>query len=170
MARFVSEAGRSEMGQPALFVYGEIWLPSLGVIVACFAEHEFEGDLTLAAEDADADRVAGLVFVHEGADVLGIGDLLTVDSDDEVTSEHDGRVADVGLLIAAVEASALGGSAGDDALDENAVVGGKSHLRGEVRTDGVRDDAERGTADAAVTSEIGEHGFGGVDGNGEADA
>jgi hypothetical protein len=69
-----------------------------------------------------------------------------------------------------MEACALGCSAGYDALDEDAGVGGEAHLRGEIGTDGVGDDAERGTADAAVTGEVGKDGFGGVDGYGKADA
>jgi len=74
------------------------------------------------------------------------------------------------LLVATVEACALGRSAGDNALNQDAVIGIEAHLRGEIGTDGIGDDAERGSADAAVTGEIGKHGFGGVDGDGKANA
>ena len=135
-----------------------------------FAEEELQGHLVFGAEDSDADGVAGLVLVHEGANILRVGDLLSVDGDDEVAAQHDGGVADIGLLVATVEACALGRSAGDNALNQDAVIGIEAHLRGEIGTDGIGDDAERGSADAAVTGEIGKHGFGGVDGDGKANA
>ena len=47
-----------------------------------FTEQEFEGDLLLAAQNGDADRVACLMLVHDGADVLCIGDLLAINGDD----------------------------------------------------------------------------------------
>ena len=155
--------------RPLLFCFRLIWI-LLAVVGAGFAELQLQRHLAVAAQDGDADYVAGLVLVHDGADVLRIGDLLAVDGDDEVAAEHDGRVADVGLLIAAVQAGALGCSAGNDALDEDAGIGGEAHLRSEVGADGVGDDAERRAADPSVACEIGEDGFGGVDGNGEADA
>ena len=124
----------------------------------------------MAAQDGDADYVAGLVLVHDDADVLRIGDLLTVDGDDEVSAELDGRIADVGLLGAAAQAGALGSSAGKDALDEDSVIGVEAHLRSEVGADGVGHNAERRAADLSIFCEIGEDGFRGVDGNGEADS
>lgn len=102
-----------------------------------FAELEFEGHLAMAAQDGDADDVASLMLVHDDADVLWIGNLLAVDGDDEVAAEHDGGVAYVGLLIAAVEAGAFGCSAGNYALDENSVIGVETHLRSEIGADGV---------------------------------
>ena len=104
------------------------------------------------------------------AEVLADCDLLAVEGDDEVAAEHDGRVALVGALGAAVEAGFFGGAAGQDTLDEDAVVGGQADLLGDVGADGEGDDVERGAADAAVFGEVVDHGLGGVDGDGEADA
>lgn len=135
-----------------------------------FAELEFKRHLAMAAQDCDTDDVAGLMLVHDDADVLRIGDLLAVDGDDEVASEHDGCVSDVGLLIAAAETGAFSGSAGNYALDEDAVVGVEAHLRSQVGADGVGYDAQRRAAYFSILCEVGEDGFGRVDGNGESDA
>jgi hypothetical protein len=98
------------MGAARFFVFMAQKRLALGFVG--FAEDEFESHLFAAAEDGNADGVAGLVAVHEGVDILRVSNLLAVDGDDEVAAEHDGRVADVGLLIAAVQAGTFGSSAG----------------------------------------------------------
>lgn len=56
-----------------------------------------------SAQDGDADRVPRLMLVHDGADVLWVRHLLSVDGYDQVAAQHDGRVAHVGLLIASAQ-------------------------------------------------------------------
>ena len=85
-----------------------------------------------------------------GGKVLRSLDLLTLEADDEVSSEHDGLVALVGALGSPLKAGAFGGSAGQDALDEDTVVGGEADLLGDVRTNGEDGDVEGWPADAAV--------------------
>jgi len=124
----------------------------------------------VAAQDGYADYVAGLMLVHDDADVLRIGDLLTVDGDDEVSAELDGRIADVGLLGAAVQAGAFSCSAGKDALDEDSVIRLETHLRGEVGADGIGLDTQGRAANLSIFCEVSEDGLRCVDGNGEANA
>src|SRR5581483_7741735 len=50
-------------------------------------------DLLPAAQDGHTDRVARLMPVHNGADVLRVGDLLAVDGNDQIAAQHDGRMA-----------------------------------------------------------------------------
>src|SRR5664279_1369318 len=99
------------MGRPVLERPTHINTPSLYVLrsslSACFSKDELEGQLSARAHDGDAYRVSGLMLVHDGANVLGIGDLLAVNGHNQVSSEHDGGVAHVSLLVAAVKASPL---------------------------------------------------------------
>src|SRR5512146_642410 len=104
----------------------------------------------MAAQNGDADDVASLMFVHDDADVLRVGDLLAIDGDDEIAAEHDGCVANIGLLIAAAQAGALSRSTGNYALDEDSVVSVETHLRSEVRADGIGHDSKRRAADLSV--------------------
>src|ERR1700678_4772307 len=102
--------------------------------------------------------------VHDFGNVLGIGDLLVIDSDDQVTADRDLHVAEVSGLIAAVEAGVLGSSAREGLFDEDSILRGEAHLFGEIRADGKSDDPEGRTAGMAVLLEIAEDSFGGVDG------
>jgi len=73
----------------------------------------------LAAIEGDADGVAGLMFFHDGVDILGIDDPLPVDGHDEVAAQQDGSIAHIGLLRAAAQAGLLGRSAGNNLLNQN---------------------------------------------------
>ena len=81
-----------------------------------------------------------------------------------------GVIAHVGLLVASMQAGPLCRAAGNYFLDQHAVIGGEAHLLGEVRTDGIRNDAQRRPPHLSVSCEIGEHGLCRIDGNREADA
>jgi len=133
-----------------------------------------EGDLDIqalaAAEDGEGDDVAGVVGVHGVGEILRGGDLLAVEGDDEIAAEHDLLVAVVSDLVSAAKASLGCGAVGEDALDEDAVVGGEADLLGDVRADGEGDDVERRAAGVAVFFEVVEDALGGVDGDGKADA
>ena len=100
----------------------------LRICVPPFSKDQFESDLLFPAIERDADGVSSLVLINEVVDVLRIGDLLAVDGHNQIATEQDRRVADVSLLVAAVNAGALGRSATDDRLYEDTGYGGKSHL------------------------------------------
>lgn len=101
-----------------------------------FAECELGGEFAVSAVEGDGDGVSYLMAVHYVGDVLGVGDLLAVETNYEVSAEVDLQIAEVRDLIAPAQASSLGGSVGDDLLDEDSVVGGEAHLVGEIGTDG----------------------------------
>ena len=99
--------------------------------------------LPSAADDRHAHGVACLVLVHDGVDVLRVFNFLAIDGDNQIAAQHDGRIAHVGLLVAAAQAGAIGGSAGNHPLDQNAGIGREAHLLGQVGTDGKGDNAQR---------------------------
>src|SRR5208282_477883 len=120
----------------------------------------------------DGDGVAGAVVVHDVGDVLHIVDRMAVEFDDEIAADEDFVVAVIDALIAALDSGAGGGRVGNDLHDQHAGVGGQIELLGQfaVHGHGQGTDAEGGTADASELNEVAEHGLGGVDGDGEADA
>ncbi len=135
-----------------------------------FAQRYLDFHLFLAAEDGYVDHVAGAVFVHDLSEVLLVFDFVAVDGDNEIAADHDGHVAEIGTLVAAVQSGAIGGASGNDLNDQQAVVGRQTHLIGEVGVDGNGAYTERGTPHAAQGDEVVENSFGSVDGNGKADA
>ena len=108
--------------------------------------------------------------VHDLGQVLLVLDVLAVNGNDEVSTQHDRDVPEIGAFIAATKTGALRGAAGLDFDDEQAEVNGQAHLLGEFRTDRDGGDTQRRTSDAAESDQVIEHGFGGVDGDGKADA
>ena len=56
-------------------------------------------------------------------------------ADNQVAAQHDGSIADVGLLVAAAQAGPLGRAAGNHLLDQNAGIDGQTHLRGQIGAD-----------------------------------
>ena len=109
------------------------------------------------------------MLVHDGVDVLRLVDFLAVDGHDEVAAQHDGGVPHVSLLVAAAQAGSLRGAAWNYLLNQNSVIRGKAHLRGQIGTDGVIDDAQRGPLDASIAGQVGQYGLRRVDGNGKTD-
>ena len=63
--------------------------------------------LALAAEDGDFYRISGAVFVHHLCEVLLAFDALAVDGYDQISSDHDDRVAELGALIATAQAGTI---------------------------------------------------------------
>ena len=110
--------------------------------------------LLASAQNRHADRIAGLVLVHDRADVLRIGDLLAVDSHNQVAAQHDGRVAHIGLLIAAMQTRPFRRAAWNHLLNQHAVIRGQSHLLGQVRPDRIRNNAQRRPLHAPIASQI----------------
>ena len=123
-----------------------------------------------AAIEGDADGIAGLMLVHDGADLLRIADRLAIHSHNKVAAQKDWCVAHVGLFIAAVQAGPFRRAAGDHFLDQDAGIDCQADLRRQIRPNGIRNDTQRGPLDAPVAGEISQHRFGRVDGDGKADA
>ena len=84
------------------------------------AQRQADYELFTATIDGEGDNVAWLVLFHDSADVGGIDDLFAVDGYDQIAAHHDRHVAQIGLLIAAMNAGALGRSAGNYFLHQNA--------------------------------------------------
>ncbi len=72
----------------------------------------------------------------------GIGDLLAVDSDDQVTAEHDRLIANPRLFVSTAQSGPIGGATGDYFLNQHTIVRSEAHLVSKIRSDGVRDDAQ----------------------------
>ena len=81
-----------------------------------------------------------------------------------------GVIAHVGLLVAAAHSGPLGRAAGNHLLHQHAGIDRQAHLRGQIRSNRIGHDAQRGPLDAPVAGQVGQHGLGRVDGNGKADA
>ena len=75
-----------------------MWFPS--GLFASLAEGDLDVHLPLVANHGHRHRVSCLVLVQYGEQVLLIGNLFAVDSDDEVPAEHNRHIADVGPLVA----------------------------------------------------------------------
>ena len=80
--------------------------------------------LPFAAINRDLHAVAGAVIVHHLGKVVLVLNLLPVDSDDEVSAQHDGNVAEVGALATGPQARLLGGAARNHANDQQSIVDG----------------------------------------------
>ena len=89
---------------------------------------------------------------------------------DQIAPQINRRIAQIGLLIAAPQSSALGSSAGKDLLHQHAVIGGQSNLFGEIGPDGQRCDAQRWPAHPAILGVVRQHRLDGVHWDGETDA
>ena len=135
-----------------------------------FAECDFHLELLLPAENGYMDSVSGAMLVHHLGEVLLVFDFFAIDGDDEIAAHHDRHVAEIGALVAAVQAGTVGGASGDHLDDQQAVIGGQAHLIGEIGVDGNGAHAQRRTPHAAQRDEVIQHSLGGVDGNGKADA
>ena len=139
-------------------------------LVSRLSQHHRHFHLFLSSEDGYFYGVAGAVFVHDLGQVLLALDFFSVDGDDQISSDHDGNVAEVGAFGAAAQSGAVGGASGNGLHDEQSVVGGQAQFLGDFSIDGNGANAERGTAHASERDQIVDHGFGGVDRDGEADA
>src|SRR4051794_32764342 len=86
--------------------------------------------LLLATIDGDLHGVADSMVVHDAAEIARVIHVLAVDGDDQISTEHDGSVAEVCALGAAVESGAVSSAAGKRLHNQDAVVGGKAYLFG----------------------------------------
>src|SRR5271156_2550062 len=144
--------------------------PSLRRLVASFTQRHASRHFAAPPEVGHGDCVASLVTVHHVGDVLRAGHVLIVNGNDQVSTEEDLHVAEVGGLASSAQTGALRSPAWNSSLDEDSIVGCETHLLGEIRTNGQRHNAQGGPADAAIFLEVAEDGLGRVDGDGEADA
>src|SRR5579885_286415 len=139
-------------------------------LFAGLAERHRDLQLLSAAVDSDPYRIPGAVRVHDLGQVLLVFDVVAVDGDDEVSSQHDGNVPQVGAFAPPTQPGAFRGAAGEHLDDEEAEVDGQPHLLGQFGADGDGLDAERRAPHASQGDQVIENGLGGVDRDGKANA
>ena len=76
------------------------------------AQREFDRHFPRSAVEGHSDRIAGLMAIHDFGNILRVGHPVVVDGDDQVAAQVDRRIAQVGLLGAALQSGALRGSSG----------------------------------------------------------
>src|SRR5262249_32263450 len=114
--------------------------------------------------------VAGAVVVHDPGDILLIVDLLPVNVDDEVATNPDGNISQVGLLVAAGDSGALGRAPRSNLHHQQAVICRQAKLVRELGADGQGAHPQRGPAHAAQRNQVTQNCFSGIDGDCETDA
>ena len=67
------------------------------------AQGELYIHLLLATQNGKGDVIAGAMIVHDPGNVLQILDRLTVYGNDQISAQQNGRIAEHGSLIAAVQ-------------------------------------------------------------------
>src|SRR5260370_10613375 len=105
-------------------------------LFACFGERDVYVHLSLAAIDGHLRGVSRAVIIHRLRKILLVLNFFAVDSHDQVASQHDGSVAEIGAFGAAAEAGLFGRAAGGDLDNEESVVGGQGHFLCEFGADG----------------------------------
>jgi len=68
------------------YLLPQSFLQTLCVRVLRFAQDQLDRHAALAADEGHGYGVAGLMLFHDGIDVLGIGDLLAVDGNNQVAA------------------------------------------------------------------------------------
>src|SRR5581483_9943227 len=84
-----------------------------------FAENQLQGHLPPAAQNGHADRVARLMLVEDGCDVLRLGNLPPIDRDDQVAAQQDLCIPYVCAFVSAMQAGTIGCAARDDLLNQD---------------------------------------------------
>src|SRR5581483_8796110 len=101
--------------------FGETWgtpdldrgQPDAGLLdlLPRLSQRDVHIQLSFSPDNCDFHRVSGAVVVHDLSEVLLIFDLLVVNGHDDVTAEHDRRVAEVSPLRAGAESRLVGRAA-----------------------------------------------------------
>ncbi len=116
------------------------------------------------------DLLARKPRAHEAYDLLGVLDLLAVDSHDQVAAERDGDAVELALLVAGAQAGRLRRAVAENGLDHRAVVGAQVELVRQRRRDRLRRDPDPGVAHLPVGLQLVHRADRGVDRHREADA
>src|SRR5690348_11091023 len=74
-----------------------------------------------------------MVAIEHVSNVLRSLNVLIVDLDDQVASDVDRNIAEIGALASTVQSGAIGGTTGNDLLNENPSVSRKTQLVCEFR-------------------------------------
>ena len=118
----------------------------LGRLVVCVLLGIVQGDVNCESMavtiDRKRDRVTGVMGIQSRGKILGVGALPRIKADNEVAAEHDGLVAHIGLLRAAMKAGFLGSSAGKNPLHQDAVVRWEADLFCDAGADLETDDIQ----------------------------
>src|ERR1700674_959981 len=120
--------------------------------------------------DTHRDGVSRVMVLHDVRQVLLVLHILAVHGDDQVSAQHDRHIADVGALRAGMQARFVRCAPRRYLDDQQPRIGCQSKLARQFRTDRQRHNAQCWPAHAAQGDQVVEHGFGGIDGYGKADA
>ena len=90
------------------------------------------------------------MLIHQGVDLLRIGDFLAVDGDNQITTQQDEGVSDIRLLVAAAKSGTLCRATWDDLLDQDSLFGGEAHFGGQIGTNGEGNYAQGWALDLTV--------------------
>src|SRR5271157_764874 len=102
-----SEAGQSlDTSQPSQRARLRPLWDNLGAL-ARLAQNDLDVHLALAAIDGHGHGIAGAMLVHDVGKVLLVADRVTVDGNDEVAADHDGRRSQIRALTATLQTGAF---------------------------------------------------------------
>src|SRR6202034_4244933 len=77
------------------------------------AQGKFDRHFPRSAEEGHSHGVAGLMAIHDLGNILWAGHLVAVDANNQIATQIDRRVAQVGFLITALQTGALCRATGD---------------------------------------------------------
>ena len=110
------------------------------------------------------------MVIHHLREILLVFNFFAVDGDDQVAAQHDGNVAQISALGAAVQSGQIGRASGSDLDDQQSVIRGQAHFVSQFRADRNRADAQSWPPHPAQRHQIVQHRFRRIDRNREADA
>src|SRR3954468_9507574 len=101
------------------------------------------------------------MIIHDLLELLLVLNVLAIDGNNQIAAKHNGRVPPIGTLCATSQTGTLGCPAGQYALHQETIVGGKAELVRNIRTDGECVNAKDRTPHSTQRKQIVEHGLGG---------
>src|ERR1700735_2461317 len=78
------------------------------------AQGKFDRHFPRSAEEGHSHGIAGLMAIHHLGNILGAGHLVAVDADNQIATQIDRRVAQVGFLVTALQSRSLCRASRDD--------------------------------------------------------
>src|SRR5215471_5316396 len=126
------------------------------------SERDGHARLVRAAVDHDLDLVAGLVRGDRVAELFGGGNLVAVESDDDVATEDVGLAGDDDPPVPGLETGLVRAGVVRDRLDDDALLDCEVVRAGQVRGDGLTAGAEERVVDAPGPDDLGDDVLDGV--------
>ena len=139
-------------------------------LLSGLAQRHLDVHFLFSAIDRNLHRVAGAMRIHDLGKILLVLHVFAVDRDDQVAAQHDRDVAQVRAFVATAQAGALGGPPGETLTISKPKSTGRPICSASSGPIGDGRDAQCRAAHPAERDQVVQHGLGGVDGDGEADA